>query len=317
MTSRMALLTTSPSRMRKPIIVSRSIAWMVNRFSTRNAATPPAIASGMDSMTRVASRSERNMAAIIRNSTAAAVARFTAMFENASSSLSAVPRYARVTSAGRISRICGPAISRRFCSASCTVMSSGGVTESVSVRWPLTRSSWVGPTVRWMSVSSPRVCSPASGVATGVDASCSGDVQVGPLRIMSMRSLPSKYSPTNVPLVSARTMVATVARSRPAAVMRRSFGASCSSGSAMARPGLGLTCAPGTASLTIGMACIATSDRTLISGPCRSTLIARPPSKPKFSSEERCTNDCVSGRSTSTSLRTMSIISSMRDGSCG
>ncbi len=43
----------------------------------------------------------------------------------------------------------------------------------------------------------------------------------------------------------------------------------------------------------------------------------RPPSKPKFRSEDRCTKACVSGRSTSTSLRTMPIISSMRDGSSG
>ncbi len=163
-----------------------------------------------------------------------------------------------LTSAGMISRICGPATSRRASSASCTVISAGGVTDSVSVRWPFTRSSCVGPTVRWMSVSSPSVCSPASGVATGIDASCSGDVQVGPLRIMSMRSLPSKYSPTNVPLVTALTIVATVARSSPAAVMRRSFGASWSSGSAMARPGIGRTWAPGTAWLTIGIACMAT-----------------------------------------------------------
>ncbi len=92
MTSRMALLTTRPSRIRKPIIVSRSMAWTVNRLSTRSAATPPAIASGIESMTRAASRSDRNMAARMRNSTTAAVARFAAILENAASSRSAVPR---------------------------------------------------------------------------------------------------------------------------------------------------------------------------------------------------------------------------------
>ena len=63
------------------------------------------------------------------------------------------------------------------------------------------------------------------------------------------------------------------------------------------------------------MLCIAVDERAEMSLPDRSTLIARPPSKPKFSSDERCTKACVSGRSTRTSVRTMFIISSMRSAS--
>ena len=149
----------------------------------------------------------------------------------------------------------------------------------------------------------------------GIAANSSGEDQVGPRKIISIRSLPSKYSPTYVPLVIARTMFATVARSSPAAVIRRSFGISCSSGSAIASPGIGLTCAPGTASLMMSMPDIAISDKTLRSGPCKSTLMLRPPSNPKFNKDERCTKARVSGKSISTSSRTMSIISSMRSGS--
>ena len=293
------------------------MACVVNRFMNRSDRMPPATARGIESKTSNASQSERNIAASTRNSTTAATARLMAIVESASSRRSAVPRYCTLIPAGMISLKRGPATSRSCSSASCTVISSGGVTLSVIVRWPSTRRNWVGPTVRRMSASSPMVWMPASGVAIGVDASCSGESQMGPRRIMSMRSLPSKYSPTKAPLVSARTMLARAARSRPAAVMRRSLGTSCSSGSAMAGLGFGLTCAPGSASLTMPMLSRTTDDRSLMSLPEKSTLIARPPSNPKLSSEDRWTNACVSGRSTSTSSRTIRIISSMRAGSCG
>ncbi len=108
-TSRIALFTTRPSKIRKPIVVSKSISCVVTRLSQRRAMTPPAIASGIDSITRNASHIERNIAAKISSKTIAATPRLFCNILKALSNRSAVPLYATLTSSGMISRSFGPA----------------------------------------------------------------------------------------------------------------------------------------------------------------------------------------------------------------
>ena len=79
-TSRIALLTTRPSNIRKPIVVRRSMACAVNRFKQCvMTVPPPAIASGIDSMTMQSiSTADRNIAAMMSNSTTAAMSEIAA-----------------------------------------------------------------------------------------------------------------------------------------------------------------------------------------------------------------------------------------------
>jgi len=70
--SRIALLTTIPSRMTKPIMPSRSSGVGLNRLRIWMPITPPTVASGSAMITRAESRAERNTDAMMTNSSAAA-----------------------------------------------------------------------------------------------------------------------------------------------------------------------------------------------------------------------------------------------------
>ena len=74
-----------------------------------------------------------------------------------------------------VSRTVGSTSSRARFSASSRVMSSGGSKLTLTVRWPLMRTSCEGPTVWRSSASSPTVCTPEVGVTMGSSASSSGD----------------------------------------------------------------------------------------------------------------------------------------------
>ena len=85
------MFTTSPVRVIKPIIVSRSIGWNVTRLVSLSEMMPPTIASGSASMTSRLSRNDLNNALISKYRIAIASARLLAMLAIAVSLSSAVP----------------------------------------------------------------------------------------------------------------------------------------------------------------------------------------------------------------------------------
>ena len=244
-TSRMALLTTRPSRMMKPIMVSRSIGWKLTRFSTCKAITPPTPASGMVRATMALSFNERNRPAISRNRISRAIRKLLLMVSMASLRASALPPYTSVPSSGSAAFRRGSTSSRICIIAVSSETFSGGLTLSVTVRRPLTLRICPGPVVRSTRTSSPSGTTSPAGVITGVVASCSGVSQPSAFMMISMRLSPSKYSPSHSPLPKVRITEATSFRFQPTSEIRESSGWILNSGSASSGGGNAWTLAPG------------------------------------------------------------------------
>ncbi len=193
--------------MMNPIMVSRSSAWKPKSPTTRSARIPPATETGITTMTSTLSRIERNSAAISANRITSASRKF---WRHRPQRLVQVVRrpcvgqlHLRLHRRANLRLDLRPRASRV---ASSSVMSSGGSKFTLTVRWPLMRTSCDGPTV-WRSVGelADRLHARARVSRSAVRRVPPASATRSDLTMMSSRSLPSKYSPAQSPPVMART----------------------------------------------------------------------------------------------------------------
>ena len=133
-TNKIALLTTRPSKIINPIMVSISMGWKVTWLTSRSATTPPTVASGRANSTSRLSRKDRNRALISRYKIAMANRKLPPILVSATSSLSAVPLYRMAPSSGSNRSISGSTFCLKVSKASSSAILAGGVICSVTVR---------------------------------------------------------------------------------------------------------------------------------------------------------------------------------------
>ena len=183
--------------MMKPIIVSRSSGWNAIAPSTRRPSTPPTSATGTVSTTTSESRSERNIAAMSRNSTRIASTKFFAIVDTVASRRSALPARRMFASAGSFALSAGTTSFCSVFSASSSDSVGGGSIVSVTVRRWSSRRIWFGPSAVSSLITSPSGTTCPDGDTSGASASDSGVSRRSARRMIGRRVWPSKYSPSH------------------------------------------------------------------------------------------------------------------------
>ncbi|MNZ88122.1 hypothetical protein D3C78_1070050 [compost metagenome] len=252
-TSRMALLTTSPSRMTKPMMVKRSIGKGTSRPLRCSASTPPTVASGRVSSTRMASLREAKTPHSRISSIMMANRKMPPRLSSACCRLSALPATCSSPPAGNSGRMAAKLLVCKVSSTCSMLMPAGGSINSWMLRRPSARKMLAGPRLCSTRSSSPSGTMRPDGVASGTALSSSGLAELCPISRMSSRSSPSKYSPTRRPSPKVWMMVGMGVRSQPTSARRLSCGTSRSSGAVKSSPGSGLIWAPGKSRCTMAM----------------------------------------------------------------
>ena len=292
-TTRMALFTTTPSRIKKPSAVIRSRGCGESVASTRRSAPmPPAAARGTVTSTTTGARKSSKSALRSRKEITSANRSTSAKRSFARSRSPAAPAISTRTPGGSVPEaVCSSTMRRMRSMAVSRGSVSGGETSRVSARRRSMRWMVIGPSSSRASARTPRGTTSPEPATTGAERMASRSSMASPSRTArsttSSRGWPGgESSPTIAPSATASTIRPSVSVGvcSGAAAPRRGW--KRSSGVPGSRLGTGRTCAPSSSPRMAPKSAPPAPTRSPRSAPVICTSTVRPP--PRRPKREAC-----------------------------